>query len=408
MRRVNSLQCSSLLTRDVLLFRVEQEGRSAPARFRTIQDWPKDMPTGLHQAEREEDRPQGLPRSRAVRTGTRLKREGRNPHDQHEAARVHHPSRGRGVAWPLRGQPAGTRRIGVLVMSTDDDALMQSWQAAFRKKLDEAGWQDGLNIQLDYRWAAGNEDRLQIFAKELIDLNPDVIIAHTTPATTSVLRQTRSIPIIFVQVTDPIGNGFVCSLNRPGGNATGFMNMEPTMAGKWLELLKEIAPRVTRVALLFNPAMAPYTEHYLKFFKGAASLGVEAIAAPVQHVSELETLAAGQAREPNGGLVVMADIFLWIHRAEITSLVARYGLPTVYPVREWAKIGGLLCYGNDRLDQYQRAAVYADRILKGEKPGQLPVQAPTKFEMAVNLKTAKALGLEAPATLLMRADEVIE
>jgi putative ABC transport system substrate-binding protein len=317
---------------------------------------------------------------------------------------------GGAAAWPLaaRAQQAErTRRIGVLTPFAENDATIQSYDAAFRKRLDEV--QDGRNIHIDYRWTAGNVDRLETFARELVELKPDLIFAQTTPATEAVLRHTRTIPIIFVQVTDPVGSGFVTSLNRPGGNVTGFMNMEPTMAGKWLGLLKEIAPRVTRIALLFNPATAPYAEQYVSHFKAAAaSLAVEAISAPVQQASELEAVVAALAREPNGGLVVMPDVFVWLHRTEIISLAARYRIPTVYQLHDFAEIGGLLSYGNDRLDQYPRAAVYADRILRGEKPGELPVQAPVKFELVINLTTAKALGLTVPPTLLARADEVIE
>jgi ABC-type uncharacterized transport system substrate-binding protein len=319
---------------------------------------------------------------------------------------------GAAATWPLAAQAqqgARMRRIGALIAAAGNDAAVQKWQAAFPERLNGLGWQNGRNIQLDYRWAAGNADRLRMFAKELVELKCDLIFAQTTPAAASALQETRTIPIIFVQVTDPVGSGFVTSLNRPGGNVTGFVNMEPAMAGKWLGLLKEIAPRVTRVALLFNPTTAPYTEQYLPPFKAAtASLGMEPIAAPVLQPSELEPVAAGQAHELNGGLIVMSDIFLWIHREEVMSLAARYGLPAVYPLREFAEMGGLVSYGNDRLDQYQRAAIYADRILKGEKPSELPVQAPVKFEMAINLKTANALGLRVPEKLLALADEVIE
>jgi len=319
---------------------------------------------------------------------------------------------GAAAAWPLAAlaqQAELMQRIGVLTPFAENDALIQSYQAAFRKRLYEAGWQDGRNIRIDYRWTAGNADRLQLFARELVESKPDLIFAQTTPAVEAVLRLTRIIPVIFVQVTDPIGGGFVTSLNRPGGNVTGFVNMEPSMGGKWVGLLKEIAPRVTRVALVFNPATAPYAEQYMNPFKAAAaSLAVEAIAVPVQQASQLEAVVAAQAREPNGGLIMMPDVFLYLHRAEIISLAARYRLPTVYNLRDFAEIGGLLSYGNDRLDQYPRAAVYADRILRGEKPGELPVQAPVKFEMTINLKTARALGLEVPPTLLARADEVIE
>jgi putative ABC transport system substrate-binding protein len=319
-----------------------------------------------------------------------------------------------GVAavWPFSAraqQPERMRRVGVLIAGTENDSSEQRRQAAFRKRLDELGWQAGRNIQIDYRWIAGNADRLPIFAKELVELKPDLIFAETTPATAALLEKTRTIPIVFVAVSDPVGSGFVTSLNRPGGNVTGFINMEPTMAGKWLGLLKEIAPRVTRVALLFNPATAPYSEQYLNPFKAAAaSLAVEAISAPVQQLPQLEPVGADQAREPNGALIVMADVFLWLHRAEVISLAAHYRLPAVYPQRDFVEIGGLLSYGNDRLDQYPSAAIYADRILKGEKAADLPVQAPVKYELIINLKTAKALGLEVPPTLLARADEVIE
>jgi len=224
------------------------------------------------------------------------------------------------------------------------------------------------------------------------------------------LRQhTRTIPIIFANVADPVGSGFVASFPRPGGNVTGFILFEPTMAGKWLELLKEIAPRVNRVALLFNPATAPFFEYYLNPFKAAAaSIAVEAIAAPVRDTSELESVVAAQGRAPNGGLIVMPDSFTTAHRAEITSLAARYRLPAVYPYRFFTEGGGLLSYGNDVTDNFRRAATYADRILKGAKPSELPVQAPVKFELVINLKTAKALGLDVPVQLQQRADEVIE
>ena len=319
---------------------------------------------------------------------------------------------GGAVAWPLVAnaqQAERMRRVGVLSAVAENDASEQRRQAAFRRRLDELGWKGGRNIQIDYRWSAGDADRLQVFAKELVELKPDLILAETTPAAQAILAETRTIPIVFVVVSDPVGSGFVTSLNRPGGNVTGFMNMEPTMAGKWLELLKEIAPRLTRVVLLFNPAAAAYTKPYLDPFKtAAASLAVEAISAPVHELTHLAAIVTDQAREPNTGLIIMADVFLWVHRPEVIELAARYRLPAVYPQRDFAEIGGLLSYGNDRLDQYPRAATYADRILKGEKPSELPVQAPIKFELVINLKTAKALGLDVPPSLLARADEVIE
>jgi putative ABC transport system substrate-binding protein len=237
----------------------------------------------------------------------------------------------------------------------------------------------------------------------------DLILSHNTPTTAALLQQTRTIPVVFAVVSDPVGSGFVASFPRPGGNVTGFTNIEPTAIGKWLELLKEVAPRVARVALLFNPATAPFAEYYLSPFKAAAaSLALDAIAARVRDTSELKSAIAVQARAPNGGLVVMTDSFVVAHRAEIISLAARYRLPAVYPFRFFAEHGGLLSYGNDLVDSFRRAAIYADRILKGAKPSELPVQAPVKFELVINLKTAKALGLDIPPTLLARADEVIE
>jgi ABC-type uncharacterized transport system substrate-binding protein len=310
---------------------------------------------------------------------------------------------GGAMAWPLaaRAQPADRmRHIGVLMGYAENDSEAQAWVAAFREGLQNLGWAEGRNIRIDTRWAAADAEAMQRFAQELVALQPDLILSHTTPTTASLLQQTRTIPIIFVNVSDPVGSGFVASLPRPGGNVTGFINMEPTMSGKWLELLKEIAPRVARVAIVFNPATAPYAEYYLNPFKVAApSFGVEPIVAPVHDASELESVVAGQAREPNTGLIVMPDSFLNVHRVEITSLAARYRLPTVYPYRLFAEVGGLLSYGNDILDNYRRAATYADRILKGTKPSELPVQAPVKFELVINLKTAKALGLSVPQTL---------
>jgi putative ABC transport system substrate-binding protein len=269
---------------------------------------------------------------------------------------------------------------------------------------------EGRNVRFDTRWtSAGNVEEMQRFAKELVALQPDLILGHTTTATAALRQQTRTIPVIFAFVSDPVGSGFVASFPHPGGNITGFMVMEPTMAGKWLELLKEIAPRVARVAFLFNPATATYAEYYLKPFKAvAASLAVEAIASPVRDTSELESVIATHAREANVGLIVMPDTFNDAHRAEITSLAARYRLPAVCPFRFYAEVGCLLSYGNEAIDNFRRAAQYADRILKGEKPSDLPVQAPVKFVLTINLKTAKALGLDVPAQLQQRADEVIE
>jgi putative ABC transport system substrate-binding protein len=310
----------------------------------------------------------------------------------------------------LLGGTAAAWRIGVLMAFAASDPQGQVRVAAFREGLQKLGWAEGRNIRIDYRWATPDDAQLmQRFAKELVALQPYLIFSNNTPTTSALLQQTRAIPIVFAAVSDPVGSGFVASFARPGGNVTGFTNIEPAMAGKWLELLKEIAPRVARVAFLFNPATAPYTEYYLSPFKAAAaSFAVEAIAAPVRDTSELESPIAAQARAPNGGLVVMTDSFLVIHRSEIASLAARYRLPAVYPYRLFSEVGGLMSYGNDTLDNFRRAAVYVDRILKGEKPSELPVQAPVKFELVINLKTAKALGLDVPLHLQQRADEVIE
>jgi putative tryptophan/tyrosine transport system substrate-binding protein len=317
------------------------------------------------------------------------------------------------AAWPLAAraqQPDRMRRIGVLMGYAENDSEAQAWVAAFREGLQKLGWTEGRNTKIDTRWATpGDAEAMQRFAKELVALQPDLILSHTTPTTTALLQQTRTIPIIFANVGDPVGSGFVASFPRPGGNVTGFNVSEPTQAGKWVELLKEIAPRVAKVAMLFNPATATYAEYWLNPFKAAAaSFAVEAIAAPVHDRSELEPVIAAQAGEPNGGLIVMPDSFPIAHRVEITSLAARYRLPAVYPYRFFAELGGLLSYGVDLTDNFRRAATYADRILKGAKPSELPVQAPVKFDLVINLKTAKVLGLDVPALLQQRADEVIE
>jgi ABC-type uncharacterized transport system substrate-binding protein len=319
---------------------------------------------------------------------------------------------GAATAWPLpltAQQAERLRRIGVLSGLAENDPEGHVRVAAFREGLQKLGWTEGRNVRIDIRWGTPEAETMQWFAKELVALQPDLIVTQNTPGTAAMLQQTGVIPIIFVNVVDPVGSGFVANFPRPGGNVTGFVSLEPTMAGKWLELLKEIEPRVVRVAFLFNPATASYAGYYLTPFKAAApSFAVEAIAAPVHDSSELESVVAALAREPNGGFIAMPDSFLIAHRAEVTSLAARHRLPAVYPFRHFTEVGGLLSYGSDQLDNYRRAASYADRILKGEKPSELPVQVPVKFEMTVNLKTAKALGLEVPPMLLARADVVIE
>ena len=315
------------------------------------------------------------------------------------------------VAWPSAAraqQPERVRRIGVLMAHAENDAEGQAFVATFREALQKLGWAEGRNARIDVRWAAEVE-LMPGFAKELIALQPDIILANNTPTTAAVLRQTSTIPIVFAVVADPVGSGFVTALARPGGNVTGFTLTEPTMTSKWLGLLKEIAPQVSRVAFLFNPATTPYRDIYLNPFKAAApSLAVQAIATPVHSASELESVIAAQAREPNSGLIVMPDGFMNVHRAEITSLADRYRLPAVYPFRFFAELGGLLCYGNEQRDQFRLSATYVDRVLRGAKPSELPVQAPVKFELVINLKTAKALGLDVPFQLQQRADELIE
>jgi putative tryptophan/tyrosine transport system substrate-binding protein len=316
---------------------------------------------------------------------------------------------GAATAWPLAAsaQQGAIRRIGVLMGFAESDHGAQSGVAGFREELRKLGWMEGRNIEIDTRWATA--ESMQVFAKELVALQPDFILTSSTPATAAMVQQTRTIPIIFVMVSDPVGSSFVASLSRPGGNVTGFTAIEGSLGDKWVELLKEIAPQVARVALLFNPAMATYAEYYLHPFKvAAASLGVEAIVAPVHDRSELESVVTTQAREPNGGLIIMPDAFIIGHRAEITSLAARYRVPAVYWSRFFAELGGLISYGPNGVDEYRRAASYADRILKGTKTSELPVQAPIKFELVINLKTARTLGLKIPPTLLVRADEVIE
>ena len=320
---------------------------------------------------------------------------------------------GAAASWPLtaRAQQAERmRRIGLLMPLAADDPIGQARIAALREGLEKLGWIEGRNIRIDTRWmATGDVESMQRFAKELVALQPDLIVTQSTPITATVLQETRSIPIVFALVADPIGSGFVANLARPGGNVTGFVTMVPTMASKWLELLKEITPRVARVAFLYNPATATYFEYWLSPFKAAAaSFAVEAISAPVRDKSQLESIIGEQARAPNGGMVVMPDTFTDAHRVEITSLAARYRLPAVYPYRQFTVVGGLLSYGDDLIDNFRRAPLYVDRILKGEKPSDLPVQAPVKFQLAINVKTAKALGLTIPPTLLGRADEVIE
>jgi putative ABC transport system substrate-binding protein len=317
------------------------------------------------------------------------------------------------VAWPLAAraqQGDRVRRIGVLIGWDENDRSAKAGLARFTQGLQELGWTDGKNLQMEIRWAAGDVNRMQAYAKELVGLQPDVILANTTPVTAALQRETRTIPIVFAAVADPVGDGFVASLPRPGGNITGFISQEAAMAGKWLQLLTDIAPGVMRVAIIFNPDTAPGRGSYFPPLLEAAarSLKVDPIAAPVHSEAEIEMVIASAGREPRGGLIVLPDAFVRVHRAPIILLAARYKVPAVYSESFWHQEGGLLSYGVDRVDIFHRSASYLDRLLRGAKPSELPVQIPTKFEMVVNLKTANALGLVVPPALLVRADEVIE
>jgi putative tryptophan/tyrosine transport system substrate-binding protein len=319
---------------------------------------------------------------------------------------------GGAAAWPLsaRAQQSGqVRRVGVLVGYAESDLMAQHRISAFQRGLQELGWREGHNIRLDVRFAAADPDRMRAYATELVGMVPDVILAQTTPITAALLRQSRTIPIVFVIVSDPVGSGFIESLARPGRNATGFVNLESTLVEKWVELLKEIAPKVSRAAMMFNPDTAPFAGYYMRPFEAAArSLAIEPIGAPVRDEADIERAIAGLAQDAKGGLVIMTDIYTLTHREPINRLTAHYRVPAVNSTTAITREGGLLTYGVDTIDLFRRAAPYVDRILKGAKPGELPVQVPTKFEMVVNLKTAKALGLDVPPMLLARADEVIE
>jgi putative ABC transport system substrate-binding protein len=317
------------------------------------------------------------------------------------------------AAWPVvtrAQQGERIRRIGVLLPYAENDAGTTSYLSGFTQGLAELGWMEGRNLKMEVRWTAGNVDRVRTLAKELINLQPDVIFTDSTPQTAAFQRETRTIPIVFVVVSDPIGSGFVDGLARPGGNITGFMPWEPTMAGKWLQLLMQIAPAVKRVAAMFNPDTAPYvSRYYLPSFEAAArSLNIELIVAPVRTDAEIEMVISGLGGEPGGGFVSLPDTFTAVHRAPMISLAARNNVPAIYQEFISVRDGGLLSYGADLVDISHRSASYVDRILRGAKPADLPVQLPVKFKTAINLKTAKALGLTIPETLLATADEVIQ
>ena len=317
------------------------------------------------------------------------------------------------VSWPLTAraqQPDRMRHIGVLMGYAESDRAAQSWLAAFRGALTKLGWTEGSNLRIELRWSANNPDRMRTLAKELVDLRPDAILGATTPVVGALAHETRTISIVFTGVSDPIGSGFAANLAHPGGNITGFQaNGDPALGGKWVEQLKEIAPRTVRVALLFNPATTVPIQYFMPSIQTAASsFAVQVSAAPFHAEDEIEGVIAAQGRDPEGGLIVMPDVSNDVNRELIIALAARYRVPTIYYNRFFSELGGLISYGDVRSEQFRLAAGYIDRILKGEKPADLPVQVPTKFELVINLKTAKALGLTIPPSVLARADEAIE
>jgi putative ABC transport system substrate-binding protein len=316
------------------------------------------------------------------------------------------------ATWPLAAraqQPDRMRLIGVLMGFAESDSAAQSWLATFRAALAKLGWTEGSNLRIELRWSAADPDKIRTFAKELVDLRPDAIFGQSTPVIGALARETRTIPIVFGGVSDPIGAGFAANLAHPGGNITGFTVNDPTVGAKWVELLKEIAPRTVHVTLLFNPVTTVPLQFFMPSIQAAASsFAVEVVASPVHAKDEIEGVIAAQARNPGGGLIAIPDAFNDANRELIIALAARYGVPAIYYNRFFSEPGGLISYGEARGEQFRLAAGYIDRILKGEKPANLPVQAPTKFELVINLTTAKALGLTIPASFLSLADELIE
>jgi putative ABC transport system substrate-binding protein len=317
---------------------------------------------------------------------------------------------GAAAAWPIaaRAQQRAVRRIGVL-SSGPEDPESQERNKALEAGLRELGWIDGRNLKIDYRWPPADANSIRTQAAELVATRPELIVAIATTALASVQQATGTIPIVFNSVTDPVAQGFVASLARPGGNSTGFGHWESTMGGKWLELLKETAPHLKHVAVVFNPLTATYSGLFLPTMEAAArSLAMTLTVSPIHDTAEIERALAAVAAQPNGGLMLLPDSFTWSIRRQIIALAARHRLPAIYQYGHIAREGGLVAYGIEPLDVFRRTATYVDRILKGAKPADLPVQLPTKFELVVNLKTAKALGLTIPESFLVRADEVIE
>jgi ABC-type uncharacterized transport system substrate-binding protein len=315
------------------------------------------------------------------------------------------------AAWPLAAraqQGEQTRRIGVLIQVAEGDPQARIEVAAFLRGLQELGWSEGRNLRVETRWGGGDAGRIRKYAAELVALAPEVVLALGGTVAGALQQASGTVPIVFVNVTDPVGRGYVASLAQPVGNATGFTSFEFGMGGKWLEVLKEIAPRVTRAAVLRDPAITAGIGYLAAIHALAPSIGVQVIPVDVRTTSDIERAVAAFARTPMGGLIVTADPAAIVHREAIITLAARHRLPAIYPYRFFVTSGGLISYGLDNIEQYRLAASYVDRILKGEKPADLPVQAPTKYELVINAKTAKALGIEVPPTLLARADEVIE
>jgi putative ABC transport system substrate-binding protein len=317
------------------------------------------------------------------------------------------------VCWPLAAraqQPVQMRRIGFMTNVGESDSEAQSMVSALHKALRQLGWINGRNLQIDHRWGAGSTERNAAHAEELVALKPDVIVAHTTPSVLALRSETDSIPLVFIQVSDPIGTGLIANLAHPGGNITGFTNFEATMVGKWVEMLKEMSTGISRVMFLFNPQTAPYVTRYYQtpLEASAGSLGMEAVANSVSSSREIASAISAFGRVPNGGLIMMPDSFNIVHRDQILALAAEHRLPAISPYRFAVAEGGLMSYGVEQVELFRLAASYVDRILKGTRPADLPVQAPTRFELVINLRTAKALGLDVPLTLLARVDEVIE
>jgi putative tryptophan/tyrosine transport system substrate-binding protein len=320
---------------------------------------------------------------------------------------------GGAAAWPVAAGAQGerVRRIGVLLNAAAAEQEFQTYLASFTQGLRQLGWVEGQNLRIDVRWNAGDAGLSRTYAAELLGLMPDVILAGSTINLTVIRQATSTVPVVFVQVADPVAQGFVASMRRPGGNVTGFSLYEFSLGGKWVDLLKQLAPRLTRVAFMFRPDAAPYSRFFTPVIEAAAkSLGVELTIAPVRAAADIEAALALFARQPNGGLVLQGDSFTRLHQSLIAELAVRYRLPSITPDRDFAKQGGLMDYGPFAgvNDQYRQAAIYVDRILKGSKPGDLPVQAPTKYQLVINMKTAKALGLDVPLQLEQLADEMIE